>query len=132
MAIHPDTGNILVTSASGSNANAVVEFDQDGNYLGVFVENGSGGISGPWSILFREHDVLVSASGGNIYSYDHNGEFIQVWNDEINFPEQIQEIDSGNVLAAAFSAPSGARELSAAGERMGGGGRWRAKWSLRA
>ncbi|HLR86291.1 MAG TPA: carboxypeptidase regulatory-like domain-containing protein [Wenzhouxiangella sp.] len=119
MAIHPDTGNILVTSASGSNANAVVEFDQDGNYLGVFVENGSGGISGPWSILFREHDVLVSASGGNIYSYDHNGEFIQVWNDEINFPEQIQEIDSGNVLAAAFSAPSGAWELSADGEQIG-------------
>lgn len=119
MAIHPDTGNILVTSASGSNTNAVVEFDQDGNYLGVFIESGSGGISGPWSILFREHDVLVSASGGNIYSYDHNGEFIQVWNNEINFPEQIQEIENGNVLAAAFSAPSGAWELSADGEQIG-------------
>src|SRR5690625_7457755 len=115
MAIHPDTGNILVTSASGSNANAVVEFDQDGNYLGVFVENGSGGISGPWSILFREHDVLVSASGGNIYSYDHNGEFIQVWNNEINFSEQITEIEDGNVISAAFRASTYACMLSVYG-----------------
>jgi hypothetical protein len=50
----------------GTNINAVVEFDLDGNFLGTFIAPGAGGIVGPWSILFRGSDVLVSASGDNI------------------------------------------------------------------
>jgi subtilisin family serine protease len=107
MAISP-WGTLLVTSAGG---NKVVEFDAGGELLGDFVTSSSGGISGPWYILFREDDVLVSASSGNIYQYDHTGAPLSVWNGEINFPQQLYRQENGNVLAAAFSSPNGVWEL---------------------
>ena len=119
MAFHPTTGNFLVTSAAGGNTNAVVEFDLEGQFLGTFIAPGAGGIVGPWSILFRGSDVLVSASGDNIYSYLHNGTPIGRWNvEDINFPEQITQAANTDILAAAFSSPSGVHEFTAAGNRI--------------
>lgn len=108
MAISP-RGTLLVTSAVG---NKVVEFDgTTGELLGDFIPTGSGGLDSPWYILFRESDVLVSASSGDIYQYDHNGAPLSVWNAEINFPQQLYRQANGNILAAAFSSPPGVWEL---------------------
>ncbi|NUT34852.1 MAG: S8 family serine peptidase [Hamadaea sp.] len=107
MAISP-WGTLLVASGTG---NKVVEFDTAGNYLRDFITSGSGGISGPWYLLFRDTDLLVSASGGNIYRYDHAGNPLGVWQNDINFPQQLAAQANGNVLAAAFSSPAGVWEL---------------------
>ncbi len=107
MAISP-SGTLLVASATGSK---VVEFGADGELLGDFIASGAGGISGPWHMLFREADVLVSDSSGNIYRYDHHGAPLSVWQNEINFPQQLYRQADGNVLAAAFSSPAGVWEL---------------------
>jgi hypothetical protein len=115
MAISP-RGTLLVTSATG---NKVVEFDANGELLGNFIASGTGGISGPWFVLFRENDVLVAASGGNIYRYDHTGAFLSVWNGDINFPQQLHRQANGNVLAAAFSSPAGVWELDPNGTLVG-------------
>ncbi len=115
MAISP-RGTLLVTSAGG---NKVVEFDAGGEYLGDFIASGAGGINGPWYVLFRDSDVLVSASGGNIYRYDHAGQPLSVWQSEINFPQQLYRQANGNVLAAAFSSPNGVWELDPNGALIG-------------
>jgi hypothetical protein len=107
MTISP-TGTLLVTSATG---NKVVEFDANGEHLGDFITAGAGGISGPWYLLFRETDLLLAASGGNIYRFDHNGQPLSVWNADINFPQQLYREANGNVLAAAFSSPAGVWNL---------------------
>jgi len=111
MAISP-WGTLLVTSATG---NKVVEFDANGEHLGDFITSGSGGINGPWYVLFREDDVLVAASGGNIYQYDHDGQPLSVWQPDINFPQQLYRQANGNVLVAAFSNPAGVWELDPGG-----------------
>jgi Subtilase family/Fibronectin type-III domain/PA domain/Viral BACON domain/Peptidase inhibitor I9 len=107
MSISP-WGTLLVTSATGRK---VVEFDANGKLLGDFISPGAGGIRGPWYILFREADVLVADSSGKIYQYDHNGAPLSVWQNEINFPQQLYRQANGNVLAAAFSSPAGVWEL---------------------
>lgn len=111
MAISP-WGTLLVASGTG---NKVVEFDTAGNYLRDFVASGAGGISGPWYIHFRADDVLVSASGGNIYRYDHAGNPLSTWNSDINFPQQLAPQDDGTLLAAAFSSPAGVWHLDPGG-----------------
>ncbi len=109
MAISP-WGTLLVTSATG---NKVVEFDAEtGELLGDFITSGSGGIGTPWYILFREDDVLVADSGGGIYQYDHDGAPLAVWNDDINFPQQMYRQENGNILTAAFSSPAGVWDIA--------------------
>ena len=115
MVISP-TGTLLVASATG---NKVVEFAANGELLGNFIESGAGGISGPWYMLFRESDVLVSASAGNIYQYDHNGAPLSVWQNTIRFPQQLHRQENGNVLAAAFSPPAGVWEFDQNGAELG-------------
>ncbi len=115
MTISP-RGTLLVTSATG---NKVVEFDARGERLGDFIASGAGGISGPWYLVFRETDVLVAASGGNIYRFDHSGQPLSVWQNEINFPQQMYRQANGNVLTAAFSSPAGVWELDPNGALVG-------------
>jgi hypothetical protein len=76
-----------------------------------FIASGAGGISGPWFIVFRETDLLLAASGGSIYRFDHSGQPLSVWNGEVNFPQQMYRMGNGNVLTAAFSSPAGVWEL---------------------
>ncbi len=109
-------GTLLVTSATG---NKVVEFDARGERLRDFITSGAGGISGPWYLVFRESDVLVAASGGNIYRFDHSGQPLSVWRDDINFPQQMYRQANGNVLTAAFSTPAGVWELDPDGGLVG-------------
>jgi hypothetical protein len=109
-------GTLLVTSANG---NKVVEFDAGGNYLRDFIASNAGGVSGPWYLVFRENDLLLSASGGNIYRYDHSGQPLSVWDDDINFPQQMYRQGNGNILTAAFSSPAGVWESDPNGALVG-------------
>ncbi len=97
-------GNLLVTSASGTNADAVVRFDTAGNNTGTFIPTGGGGLDSPFDIYGRTGDwLLASIDSDNLIRYDLAGtglgEFAQV----VTFPEQIAEAANGNVLVANFS-----------------------------
>ncbi len=72
----------------------------------------------PRDIVFRGDDALVTnsdseANGGeNIERYALDGTFLSTLHDSdgvtgIDFPQQLQVEDSGDVLAAGFSAPRG-------------------------
>jgi len=117
-----DNGNYLVTVAGGSNTNSIAEFNTDGVYLGNFITAGSGGLNGPWCIIYRDgfEDYLISANGSNaIHRYNADGTFNEIFASSINFPEQIVEISNGNILAAAFSSPSGIYEYDSQGNQIG-------------
>ena len=115
-------GNILVSTAGGSNTDAIVEFDTSGNNIGNFIANGAGGLDGPWDILYRpDHsDYLVTASSsGGIHRYDMNGIYLNDFATGFSFTEQITETESGNILIASFSAPSGVHEFASDGTFIG-------------
>ena len=123
LAVHPDTGHILVAVAGVAATqfpNSVLAFDQSGEFVGPFIESGAGGLNGPWGIAFRDNDLLVSDStGGSLRVFDLDGEFIEVFTTDPNFPQQIFENADGNILAAGFSNPSGAWEWDADGAQVG-------------
>ncbi len=101
-------GNLVVTVGSGGNQNGVAEFDNSGNYLGNFIAIGSGGLSSPFCILFRDNDVLVTGSSSDAaHRYDLNGNYISDLITGINFPQHIIELSNGNLALAVFSLPSG-------------------------
>ncbi|MFS8499202.1 MAG: S8 family serine peptidase [Micromonosporaceae bacterium] len=115
-------GTLLVTVASGDNANSIVELDADGNFLGTFIEPGFGGLNSPWYLLFREQDLLVSASGSSgIHRYSHDGTQYLGRFADLNWPAQMVELDNGNILTVNWSGTGGAgvREFDADGNLVG-------------
>jgi hypothetical protein len=119
MALRPN-GHLLVTVGAGSNANAIAEFDTDGNYVGNFVANGSGGLDSPFDIYERAGtDWLVSSISNTLiirYAPD-TGAPIGNLATINNFPQQIHKIGNGNVLVGNFSGTqTGVVELTAAGD----------------
>lgn len=126
MAWSPE-GTLLVTVATGDNANSVVEFDAEGNYLGHFVEPGLGGLEGPWFLTFRDEDVLVAASGSQaIHSYSTDGTTDNgMFTTQMRWPEQMEETEQGTLLVANLFSGSGfldrgVYEFSADGELVDG------------
>ncbi|WP_029135905.1 BACON domain-containing protein [Nakamurella lactea] len=112
---------LLVTVASGANANSILELSQDGELLGYFVDPGEDGLDSPWSILVRDNDVLVSASGTKqIHRFSLTGEPLPAFG-EVTWAEQLAETASGNVLAANWqTTPArGVLEFSATGDYLG-------------
>jgi len=103
--------NLLVSLSSGANADAVAEFDTDGNWLGNFVANGE---TDPFDVLYWEtvDEYLIAdiATPDIIKRYDTNGNFIANLTEYVNFPEQLAFAANGNILAACFSTPSGVHE----------------------
>jgi hypothetical protein len=121
MALRPN-GNLLVTVASSANANSIAEFDPDGNYLGNFIDNGSGGLNSPFDVYERPSvDWLVSSINNNqVLSYEWaNGDPIGQFAPISSFPQQIYDIDNGNVLVANFSGTVGVHEFQADGTPVG-------------
>jgi hypothetical protein len=121
MALRPN-GNLLVTVAASANANAVAEFDSDGNYLGNFIANGSGGLNSPFDIYQREEtDWLVSSiNSDEILRYGLAdgaplGQFVSI----NSFPQQIFDTANGNVLVSNFSGVSGVHEFTSDGSLVG-------------
>ena len=122
MALRPN-GNLLVTVGAGFNADAIAEFDTDGNFLGNFVLNALGGLASPFDVYRRvDTDWLVSSINSNqILRYAlETGAFIDELASIISFPQQILEAANGNVLVANFSGTqTGIVELSSTGALVG-------------
>ena len=117
-------GSILVCNNGTASANpdCVVEFDASGNHIGNFIANGAGGLDSPFCVLYRPtfDDYLVTASSSDaVHQYDNAGNFIGNLVAGINFPEQVTETASGNLLVAAFSTPSGCYEYTSDGTYVG-------------
>jgi len=116
-------GNILVCNAGGSaNVDCVAEFDASGNYTGNFIANGSGGMDGPFSVLYRQsqNDYLVTANSSDaVHQYNNAGTYVGDLISGINFPEQVSVTQSGNILVAGFSTPSGCYEYTSTGTYVG-------------
>ena len=115
------TGNLLVSVGGGANEDAVAEFDGAGNYLGNFVANGAGGLDSPFDVLPRSMDFLVAGINSDaIHVYDSTGSPLPNLAAIDNFPEQIAETESGNVLVGNFAgSQEGVVELTAAGALVG-------------
>jgi hypothetical protein len=119
--IAPSGDRLWVTVGSGSspNAGAIAEFDTEGNYLGNFIEPGTGGLSSPFFLYQYGDALLISDSSTDaIHEFDLDGNFVGVWNDPgINFPQQLAS-GGKNVLAAGFSNPSGTYEYGPDGSQL--------------
>lgn len=107
--IRPVTNTVVATPSSGANQDAIAEFDLNtGNYLGNFIAPNSAQMDGPWDIIFRSTDCLVTGqASNNVVRYDLNGNYLGAFVALINFPEQINKTLSSNIIVAGFSAPSG-------------------------
>jgi hypothetical protein len=116
LALRPATGNLLITVASGANADNVAEFDGAGSYLGNFIDNSGGQLDSPWSVLFRASDVLVTGGTSDaVHQYGTDGSYLGDLITGIEFPEQIAEAGNGNLLVAGFSVPSAVYEYQSDG-----------------
>ena len=91
----------------GANADCVAEFNMDGNYLGNFISNGSGGLDSPFDVVYRynKNDYLVTAiNSDNILRYNHQGNFIEIFATVDNFPEQASiSYSSNHVFVGNYS-----------------------------
>ncbi len=107
--LRPGANSVVGTIGSGANTDAVPEFDlATGTYLGNFIAPNPTFCDSPFDIIFRTSDCLVSAStSDDITSYDLSGNHIGDFVASIDFPEQLHETGSGDVLAAGFSGSSG-------------------------
>jgi hypothetical protein len=93
-----------------------------GNYVGNFVDNGSGGLDSPFDVYERPSvDWLVTSINSNqILNYEWaTGNSIGVFAPISSFPQQIYDIDNGNVLVANFSGTVGVHEFEADGTPVG-------------
>jgi hypothetical protein len=112
-----DNGNLLVTVAAGGNANSIAEFDTSGNFIGNFVAAGSGGLNSPFDIYERVGgDWLTSSINSNqILRYSETGAPLGLFATISSFPQQILELENGNVLVSNFSGTPGVHEFTADG-----------------
>lgn len=114
-------GNLLVTVGSGNNTDCVAEFDQQGNYLGRFIEAASGGLDSPFDVLYRPDydDYLVSGySSDAIHRYDSDGNYIEDFAAGLDALEQLAFSLEGNILCAGYSA-DGVYEFANDGTMIG-------------
>jgi len=116
-----DNGNLLVTVASGSNADAIAEFDPAGIYLGNFVANGDGGLDGPWAVHLD--GALYSTGDGSdaLQEFDlMTGAYVADLDAIDNFPEQAITGSNGNLFVANFlGADLDIVEVTPGGMRVG-------------
>ncbi|MCW8809654.1 MAG: T9SS type A sorting domain-containing protein [Ignavibacteriaceae bacterium] len=105
----PGYATVVAAIAGGTNQDAIAEFDvTTGNYLGNFIAPNVAQMDGPWDIIFRSTDCLVSGqASNNIARYDLSGTYLGVFVPSIIFPEQINHGANGNVIVGNFSSPSG-------------------------
>lgn len=108
--------NLLVTVANGASENTIQQFDTGGVHTGTFV---SSGVTSPFDILLRQNDILITNFSGTnrISRFDNTGTFLNSFYTGSQFagPQQLYRLDNGNILAAAFSTPSGLALLDSAG-----------------
>lgn len=114
------TGDTLLVTSAGPATNTVQAFDASGVPRSGFIAPGAGGLGGPFDVLVRDADVLVSSIGSdNVLRYSRAGAFLDVFASGIGFPEQIHETASGSVLVADFSSSQSVFEFAADGTPIG-------------
>ena len=65
-------------------------------------------MDGPWDIIFRSTDCLVTGqASNNVVRYDLNGNYLSTFVASIIFPEQINKTLTSNIIVGNFSSPSG-------------------------
>lgn len=117
-----DDGHLLVSVASGANADAVAEFDTSGNFVGNFVANGDGGLDSPWGLLVNGDVLQVTASTSDaVHEYDAaTGAYLGDLRAIDSFPEQVALATGGNLVIGNFSgSEEGVVELAADGTLVG-------------
>ncbi len=96
-------------TANGAPGNAVVMYDTSGNGLGSFSTVGLA--PSPFGVLAYGRGMLVSSSSANddIHEFDLAGNSQGTFHNStsLNFVEQMNYAHDGNILAGAFSSPSG-------------------------
>ena len=109
---NPVNNHLFVCNAQGGNFNRVVEFDPAGNYIAQFFPDNSGGLLGPFDILFRDNDVLVTGStSGAAHRYDHSGNYLDNFANNMNFPQQMVKFPNGNIGIATFGTYQGGLKI---------------------
>ncbi len=95
-------GNLLVTLGATVNAGACIEFDTDGNYLGVFLP--ATGTS-TFDVIRLADDTYMTGDidADALYTYDAAGSLTGTFASINTFPEQIFQTGSGNILVGNFS-----------------------------
>lgn len=113
--------HLLVAMSANPEIDTVVEFDENGNYLGQFIASGSGGLDSPYDIEGRTADWLVGGAASDaIHQYDLDGNYLTDLTPIDNFPQQIALASGGNILVANFSgAQRGILEFTAQGLQVG-------------
>jgi Secretion system C-terminal sorting domain len=107
--LRPGNTSLVAAIAGTTNQDAIAEFDlTTGNYLGNFIAPNAAQMDGPWDIVFRTTDCLVTGEASdNVVKYDLSGNYIGNFFSPLNFPEQLNKTTSGNIIVAVFSSPSG-------------------------
>ena len=107
--LRPGNTSLVAAIAGTINQDAIAEFDlTTGNYLGNFIAPNAAQMDGPWDIVFRTTDCLVTGEASdNVVKYDLSGNYIGNFFSPLNFPEQLNKTTSGNIIVAVFSSPSG-------------------------
>jgi uncharacterized repeat protein (TIGR01451 family) len=104
IAVRQSDGHLLVSVGSGTNADAIAEFDTSGNHVGNFVANGAGGLDSPFDVTAFGADWLVAGINSDmIHRYDAGGAAQPNFAPIDGFPEQVFVTGSGNVLVGNFT-----------------------------
>lgn len=110
--------NLLVNvgTSSSISQNTIQQFDTAGNHIGTFIGSN---LNSPFDILLRQNDMLITNSSGTsrITRFDLGGNYISSFysGTGFNFPQQMMQLDNGNIVVAAFSSPSGLMILDSSG-----------------
>jgi hypothetical protein len=118
--LRPGNTTLVAAIAGTTNQDAIAEFDiNTGNYIGNFIAPNAAQLDGPWDIVFRATDCLVTGEASdNVVKYDLNGNYIGNFFSPLNFPEQLNKTASGNIVVAVFSTPSGLYVLDSTGAQL--------------
>jgi hypothetical protein len=112
---------LLIAIGGGVNDDSIVEFDAAGNFIGNYIPIGAGGLNSPFDIYQRSSDNLVTGfSSDAVHRYDGSGNSLGDFSNDNDTPEQVIEIDNGNVLVANFiGGQAGVAEYTPGGTRIG-------------
>lgn len=115
--IDPNNGNLLVSTASGANADAIAEFDTGGNSIGNRVAPAAGGMDSPFDVLIDGSTIFApSITSDAIHEYDLAGSYLGDFAPVDTFPEQMAPRAGGGYFVANFSGgQEGIIEFDAAG-----------------
>jgi hypothetical protein len=112
-----EDGHLLVTTAEGGLADAVVEFDASGALVGTLIGPGAGGLADPFAISRTADGYRVSgALSAAVHAYTTTGDALPDFAAIDRFPEQLQILSDGTMLVANFDGvQEGIVELDGAG-----------------